>query len=271
MVLTLPSQANVPPTNFYNYSVIFTGPKKIGKTSLAAQAPNSFIMEFEPGNAKGLPIRFLDIATWQEANEILVLLQVQPNYCSTLIVDDLPSLFRLCYSYKCKQLAIDSPWDMTHGKAFDMISKEFNDYIGKLQALPCGKIYTAHAEIQEFKLISGQTYNRLEPSYPAEITRFVNKSVQIEGMLYLNEKSERVITFKGTTLLRASCGIPGHFLGKDGSILNYIPLGNSPEEGYKNLMLAWNNQLVVSNGETAGIKKEEFTKVNKFVFGKDKK
>lgn len=271
MPITLPLTANVPPTEFFSYSVMITGAKKLGKTSLSSQAPNSFVMELEPGNAKGLPIRQVDISSWKEANELLTLLQVTPGYCETLIIDDVPTLFRLCHSHKCRELGIDSPWDMSHGKAFDIINKEFNDFLGKVQALPCGKIYTAHAELQEFQTTGGQKFNRLEPNYPAEVSRFVNKQIQIEGMIYLNEKSERVITFKGTNLIRASCGIPGHFINpKTKEFLNYIPLGNSPEEGWKNLMLAWNNQLEVENGEIVKFAAEGPKKVNKFTVGAKK-
>ena len=49
--MQLPKNKNVPSDDLADYVLMIAGEKKIGKTSLAAEFPDSFVIEGEPGNA----------------------------------------------------------------------------------------------------------------------------------------------------------------------------------------------------------------------------
>jgi hypothetical protein len=242
MPISLPQSVNVPSKNLGDYSILICGPKKIGKTSLAAEFTNSFIAEFEPGNAKALPVRYLDIYKLKDFDECLTLLEHTPNYCSTLVIDDVPTLADLCKDLTCKRLGIEHPSDGEYGKGWDQSKDEFSKWINRIQAIPnCGKIYTAHTVLEVADSKSGKSYSYLDIAASKACKRKLDAVIQLWAVMDYNEAGERVLIINGNDFIKAGNNLPG-FKGINGA----IPLGKSAREGYENLMKAYTGQLTIS-------------------------
>lgn len=245
MPLSLPTTINKPPDDISAYTILFAGPKKIGKTSLAAAAGKKpFIIQGEPKNSIALPVNQQDILSWLDFIEITSLLEKTPGYCDVKILDDVPSFYSLCFNYICKKQGFEHPQDLGYGKGWKFIENEFDQRIKKLLSLPGGMIYTAHTTIKDFENRHGKKFNRLETTMTGQADKLLDAIVQIWGVIeYAGENDQRVLTIRGSDFIKAGCGLTGRFLFPEGDMINQIPLGESPQEGWNNIVLAFNNQL----------------------------
>ena len=244
MPIILPTQANIPPNDLGAYTILVHGQKKIGKTSFAAEFPDSFIMQFEPGNSRALPVKQVDIPNWKECLDIIYLLETNKTYCKTLIIDDVPSMYLYCQVFTCAKHSIMYPGDMSQGKGWSLVNTEFNIAITKLQNLSCGKIYTAHSQIRQADTRTGRSVATLETAMGAGCDRCMDAKVQIGVLLAYNKAKERIAIIQGDEyIVKAGQGIPNRFLDTQGNQLREIPMGKTAKEAYNNFVLAFNNNL----------------------------
>ena len=244
MTISLPTQANIPPTDIGSYTILISGQKKIGKTSFAAEFPNCFIMQFEPGNSKALPVKQTDIPKWSVALEVIDALEKNPTYCSTVVIDDVPSMYLLAQEYCCAKLQITYPGDLAQGKGWSIQNTEFTKAITRIQNLPCGKIYTAHSQVMQADTRTGRTVSTLETAMGRGCDRVMDAKVQIGGVITFNKAKERILVIQGDDyIVKAGQGIPNRFLDESGNQIKEIPLGKNAKEGYNNFVKAFNNQL----------------------------
>jgi len=244
MPVTLPQTVNVPPDDISQYTILISGPKKIGKTSLAAAAGKKpFIIQGEPRNSIALAVRQQDIMSWLDFIEIANLLEKNVGYCDVKIVDDVPSFYNLCSFHVCSKLGIEHPGDLGYGKGWNAVYSEFEKRLKKLQSLSGGTIYTAHTAVKDFENRTGKKFNRLETTMTGQADKLMDALVQIWGVMEYDENNERVLTIRGTDFVKAGCGLKGRFLYPDGEEVTQIPLGKTAEYGWSNIVKAFNNQL----------------------------
>ena len=100
--MPLPTQKRAPSEALEDYTILICGEKNSGKTSFAAQAPNHFIFEFEPGNAKQLSSVNEDCPDLKTFEKWLKEAENdgQPR---TLIVDEVQKLYELCLEKLLKE------------------------------------------------------------------------------------------------------------------------------------------------------------------------
>lgn len=244
MPITLPTSVNVPPDNIHLYTILIAGPKKIGKTSLAAAAgKNTYIIQGEPKNSIALPYRQTDVIKWPDLLEVIKLLAVNPKYCDVKVIDDVPSFYNMCLNYICNKHAFEHPSDLGYGKGWNFLWFEYEKQFKVLQALPGGIIYTAHTEMKEYEKRTGGKFNRLETSMSGQANKLMDALVQLWMVMDYNKEGERIITVRGNDFIKAGCGLQGRFLYPDGSEINEIPLGKSAEEGWSNIVKGFHNIL----------------------------
>lgn len=244
MPLTLPTNANVPPDTLSSYSILIAGPKKIGKTSLAAAAgKRPFIIQGEPGNSKAIPVRQVDITSWLDFIEVMSLLEKTPNYCDVKILDDVPSFYNMCFAYQCKKNGFEHPQDLGYGKGWKFIEYDLDKHFKKFVSLQGGTIFTAHTAVKEYENRHGKKFDRLETTMTGQADKLLDAIVQIWGVIEWDKDDQRVFTIRGNDFVKAGQGIRGRFLYPDGTEIQSIPLGNSPEEGWANIEKGFRNEL----------------------------
>jgi len=250
--LILEKKRNIPSDDLGDYTLLFAGEKKTGKTSIATQFPDHFVLEFEPGNCDHIAdCYFRDIHDWNEAKGALKFLQENPDFCQTLVIDDIPSVYDFCMRAVRKFLKKGE--DEKPGyDGYDVCSRWFTEWIRDIQKLPIGKIYTAHVDIKESETRTGRTVSQLEPTWTKQCKKIMDTYVTLTGIILMDDDANRQMQIVGDSFVKANNGFQNHFLKVDrqtgkGKQVTKIELGNSPQEGYQNILRAWNNSFNVKS------------------------
>ncbi len=247
--MPLPTIKEIPSDSLADYTILIAGEKNAGKTSFAAQFPNHFIFEFEPGNAKHLSCVYRDIPDLKTFEKWLKEAENDPNP-HTIIIDEVQKLYDLCYEQLLKEEGVDDPKDLGWAKGWIRIAARFNKYITRLQALPGGNIYTAHSVTKELERRGGGKLTKICPKFGAETTRFKDKYLHICGMIMFTDKGQREFILQGDDIIEASCKLlDDHFYYNSGQGLKRsiakFPMGRNAVEAYDNFTKAFANKLEV--------------------------
>jgi len=229
-----------PSENLNDYTLCFVGEKKTGKTSLAAEFPNHFILEFEPGNANHLECFAQDIYNWEEAEQAIIQIkEALPDFCETLIIDDIPSAYEYCCLWARKFLRLSDDEKLGY-TGYDITLRKFSDWVRSIQSLPIGKIYTAHTQIKDSETRTGKTISQLEPSWSNQCKKVLDKYLTLTGFVMMDDDGNRELRILGDSFVKANNGFKDHFL-VNGVQRSSINLGRSSQEGYQNILKAWKN------------------------------
>jgi hypothetical protein len=258
--LSLPSKLSVPSESIGDYTFLIYGERKIGKTTLASQFPEAFFMFTEPGG-KALKIRQVQIDTWETYLKYIDLIESQPDYCQTIVIDTGYNLYEKCFEYCLKELKIEDPRDESWGTGWKFIDREFRRGHEKLFNLPVGVIILAHSEVKEIKTAGGFSHTKIVTQLGGQAYRFYSGVIDVIAYYHYDTDGNRKLCLKGSADVDAGSRIQDHFLGVDN-----IPMGKSPKEGYNNLINAFNNIKINSNINSNNLKGGDGK--TKFVFKK---
>lgn len=240
----LPTEFKMPLSSLSQYTYMFAGDKKVGKTSFCSQFDKHFILEFEPGNADHLVRNSVDVHNWVELEGYIALLQQNPNYCKTLIIDDVPTMYRYCIDEVKRHMKVQ-----LYGKldfaGWAAIRDIFTNMLDKILKLSCGKIFTAHTETSEIvEQSSGKIYHRIGSNLSNQCNDIMASKTTFDVLL-LRESNERIMVLEGDSVYQAGHGLyMGHFMW-NGRHIKKLPMGKSPKEAFSNFNKAFENKLPV--------------------------
>jgi len=240
VTLALPEEKSVPREDLGDYTVLLYGEKKIGKTSLAAQFPEALFMMFEPGG-KGLSIYQQPITNWSEFKEYVRLLKGTDRF-KLVVIDTVDIAYDRCLTWVGKREGFVHPNDANDfGKSWQLVMKEFQSVIYDLIGTGRGVLFTSHSKETEFTEASGAKYNKVVPTMSGQVQKFVTGFVDIIGY-YGYYGNERYLTIRGSDAVEAGHRVDGRFMTPDGDRVSAVPMGDSPQEGYSNILKAFNNE-----------------------------
>jgi len=228
-----PSAPSVPLTDLQDFSMLWYGREKIGKTSLAAQFEKALFLMTEPGG-KALSIFKIDIINWAQFRAATERVIVDKDF-RTIIVDTVDKAYEYCLDYACDKLAIDHPADEDYGKGWAAVADEFSDCMTRL--LHCGKgiIFTSHAKEQTIKRRGGGESSRIVPTMAGGARRVIEPMIDIWAfMQYAEDGTSREMVIRGDDVIAAGHRLQKRFVG-----VERINLGKSAEIAYQNFMRAW--------------------------------
>lgn len=260
--LSLPKRNGIPLRNLSDFTYLFYGERKIGKTTIFSQFEDPFFLMFEPG-AKALSIRERFCSTWEHFLAYLDLLEKNPKYCKTVVIDTGHGAYERCFDYVCRSFGVEHPTDINTeknkweaSKVWKAIEKEFISAHNRIADLDVAFAVTAHSTLREVKRRDGSIYDKLTIELGSQAFKFYAGVVDVIGYYQYNIKSERVLTIAGDDMVEAGSRVKGHFRYNDGSPIVDIPMGQSEEQAYRNLELAFNNKLKKEGGKKLPIKKK---------------
>lgn len=245
-VYTLPAKPTVPSTDMQDYSMLLSGEKKIGKTTLMSMFPDTFVMLTEPGG-KSLKMYAAPVKSWKDANGYLKALEADDageHRFRYVGVDTADRLANMCEKAVCRRLGIEHMSDEAWGKGYAAVKDEFTSFMNRLLALDKGIILTSHASEREYKTRTGDITRVVTtlPKWAAEI---------IEGLVdmwfhYAYDGDDRVLTIRGNENIAAGHRLQNNFLTPDGVELTSLVMGPTRDAGYRNLLDAFANQYAPS-------------------------
>jgi len=253
-LLTLPESKSVPCSKITDYTWLIYGERKIGKTELASHFDDPFFLFFEPGGrAQKLRARFVN--SWDEFLQYITLLESKPDYCRTVVIDVGGKCYDLAFEYACRKLGIEHPQDDAGGgKGWKTVEKTFIEAHNRLFALGVGIVVLAHSEVKEIRRKDGSKYDKFTLQLGAQPFRYYAGTFDTIAYYQYDDDGNRILTIRGDANIEAGTRCRDNFLYTDGMPVVHIPMGTNSDEGYKNLVNAFNNKLL---NPTVKVKKEK--------------
>lgn len=185
-----------------DFSMIVFGPPKVGKTSFGASFPKSIVLECEPGGAKYIKCRKLDINSLGELRDAWNLLSQDKNY-ETVVLDSLDRVAMWIEEEICKEMGLkhimDAKKGERHGAQWGEYSQRVMSFLEGWKLLGKRIIFLAHTKKAESDgngvVISPKTINL----YGQAATR-VMSIVENIGHLYAEDDGQgnvnRILSFR---------------------------------------------------------------------------
>lgn len=245
---TLPSKKSIPSDQLQDYSILIYGQKKIGKSSLAAQFPNTLFLMCEPGG-KALEIFQRPVKNWQDF-EGYVDAFIKDISFQTVVVDTADFSYDYCCDYICEKLVIDHPSDEAYGKGWKAVKKEYTRVINKLLHSGKGVIFISHSKDQEIKTRRNDSFHKVSSSMSGQAKDVLEGLIDI-WVNFDYDGRRRYLIIQGNDEVDAGHRLSHHFTYPDGSRIERISMGLSPEQAYANFMAAFNNHPNETQEKTA--------------------
>ena len=162
-----------------------------------------------------------------------------------VVIDRIDVLYHYAMTHACDKLAIQHPGDEGYGKGWDAVRKTFTDGMDRFLALPCGRWFLCHSAWKEVETREGGTIQKLLPILPKQAEEVVNGKVDA-WCAYTYKGNKRILIVRGDERTGAGNRMDEegfeHFVTPDGGKVVEIPMGDSPSEGYANLVKAFKNE-----------------------------
>lgn len=237
--LTLPTTKTGRLKSLGECSILLYGREKIGKTSFAAEFPETLFLMFEPGG-KDLEIYSRNILDWKDFLGYIVLLEKNPERFKTIVVDTADECYKMCEHYMLKKLAIQHASDEEWGKGWSLIRDEFSRAIIRLLKLGRGVIFTSHSMEREIKARDGRKYDRVVPTMTKGAREILEPIVDIWAYMEYDDTGNRQLLLRGDSQVSAGHRLQNHFVGVD-----KLPMGKNAKTAYENFVNAFNGNLAM--------------------------
>lgn len=252
-------QFQEPSENFLDYCVLLYGESAIGKTSVVSQIPGCYILQCDP-NRKSLRVRQSaikdmslsemkrerpDHSPWQISCATIER-ALQDDSVKCIAIDNIGLLYEHCFRHVCWKLGIKDPNEQNDfGQTWRDIADQFSDMLNKVLYNDKGLVLVSHNATKEVKEADDSTYDRIEPAVQKGAFKWIKECTNYAFYLqYYND--QRVITVRNTKEIWTKCSVDlstPHFFDPDGNPVRRIPMGNSPQEAWGNIISSFNNEL----------------------------
>lgn len=237
--LSLPEFRSSPLARLQDYTILLFGEKKIGKTDLSAQFPDTIHLMTEPG-AKAQEIFQVPIRNWKELKGYIRLLEKDKRF-KTIVLDTVDLAYKLCFDFAIQRLGVAHPSDEAYGKGWAAIRDEFLGEMQRLMSMGKGVIFISHATEKEIKTRNGEKYDKIMPTLAGQGRDVVEGMVDL-WFYYGYDGRDRVLTITGSDHIGAGHRLKKNFRYPNGEPIREISMGHNAEEAYRNLLLAFDNR-----------------------------
>lgn len=237
---TISRERNKPSQILSQYPIIIHGELGIGKTTLTNQLPKMYCMMFEPNDS--YPYYFDNVRNWVDFKDLKEDFLLGDHDYLGIDIDNGSIAYDYAMAYACDKMGIEHPGGQNDfGQSWDKVKLTFINGMRDLMNSPYGFIVNCHTVEKELTTLSGEKYNKLAPNLPKQAYEFL--CYQIPNIFYYHYvKESRWLQIVGDEHIVAKNKMKGHFISSDGEPVYKIPMGNSEEEAYENLMKAFNNE-----------------------------
>lgn len=132
---------------------VIYGPEGIGKSSLAAQFPNTLFIDTEDSTTD-MDVRRLDKpSSWAQLIQMLDWV-MQSRPCSTIVIDTADWAQSLAEKAVCDEKGVTSIEDIGYGKGYVYMRDKFGNMLDKLSDIKesgINVVLTAHSQIKKFE------------------------------------------------------------------------------------------------------------------------
>lgn len=256
--------------NLQGQFVFIFGKPKVGKTTFAANNPDTLICAFERGTNFIAGAYAQPVEKWTDMKLILRQLEkkeAKEKY-KCVAIDTVSEAYTLCEEYICSANNVDRIGEIPYGQGYGLVEKEFEKVLRKITMLGYGMIIIDHSVVKNEEVSNKNAkgkedvvvIEKVMPAMPARAAKVVNKMVDIIGYIKMewlpNGESKRTLITRATPNIMA------------GSRLKYLP-AEIPFD-YKSLVDAVNDAIdkeaqmgakVVDHKENSVEEQKDFNKI----------
>lgn len=252
---------NEPPARLTDYCITVFGEKGIGKTSLASRFEGMVVAMSEP-RRRNLRIRMQSIAAksikemvreerktgsvvdpWVQFKMFVEDVIADPT-AHGLTTDTLDRIYEMCFNSHCYNEGISDPSERNDfGAGWRQIADDFESTLNQILYAEKSLLMISHAHLREVETRDGtEGYDLLIPTCSKAAFKYI-KAASDFAFYYGYYQKRRALYLRGTDHIWCACGVDNHFLSRKGEPLGIISMGRSAQEGYENLLAAYENAL----------------------------
>jgi len=246
----LPQKRNqVDDKTISDFVLLIYGEQKIGKTTLASQFGETLFFSFENGTGSIPVYATKPFTDWRQFTfqldqiEKIISSGEQLKYDYGCI-DTGHAAYDRALEWVCLRDGIQHPGKVKDfGASWKAILNEFSLAHNRIIAAGMGLIVISHSRIRERENRFGTKIDRTEPCFSESAELYYKAICDLVGYYHIvNDK--RYLLIMPTEDIVAGHRIDRRFLTVNGDPIHRIPLGNTYEEAYENLEIAFNNKQV---------------------------
>jgi hypothetical protein len=259
----LPKKPITPSSDMFDYCWCLFGAKGVGKTSLASmfvrKGKPPLIFQWEPGR-RGLSIyqvpgRDEPPLDWPRYKAYVDKLCQQSASYPVAVIDTVDRCYLACLEHVCRECGVDHPNQARdYGATWYLVKQEFDRVQTRLLEAGLTVIYISHDRKTTVTTRTGEEYELIVPTCQGVAWEHL-KAVCDFAFYYGYRRQKRILVCRGGEEIWSGCGTD---IGTKGSArfmdprtglpLAWFPAGETAEQAWKNLQLAFENKL--SGGET---------------------
>jgi len=164
--MPLPTARTPAKTTISDASTLLYGAPKIGKSTLASEAPSPIFLATEPG-LNHLEVFQQPITSWEAMLATCAELAGGKHEFKTVVIDTVDRLYQLCVDHVNAKNGVAHESDLGYGKGYAMINGEFGRVLNKLAMLPYGLILISHSQTKEIETRTGKL-TKTVPTLPTK-------------------------------------------------------------------------------------------------------
>lgn len=168
----LPDIKSSPSIDPHKMTYLIYGVSGIGKTTFCSKLPNALILDTEEGT-RLQNVYKVDVPDWETFLKVVDEICTKKHAFKSIVIDTIGRLVSACTKFCCTKFGVDHPSDVAFGKAYDVIKKQFDAPINKLQHSGLGLWFVGHSIVKPIKVAIGDDYDYIEPEIPGFAKRIV--------------------------------------------------------------------------------------------------
>ena len=171
--------------------LVIYGPEGIGKSTLAAKAPDPLFIDTEGGTAHMDVARVEKPESWEQLIATVNEVAADPTVCKTLVLDTADWAEAICIKDVCAKYKKAGVEEFGYGKGYTYIAEEFSRLLAALDKVIAAGIHvviTAHAKMRKFEQPDEMgAYDRWEMKLSKQVAPLLKE--WCDTLLFLNYKT----------------------------------------------------------------------------------
>jgi hypothetical protein len=169
--MLLPTAKTPPKASLSDYTVLVHSRPKAGKSEFCSHADNALFLATEPG-LNALEVYQVPITSWDDFLAACGEIAEGNHPFKTIVIDTVDLAYRMCSEYICRKFKIEHESDMGFGKAWALVSGEFQRVLTKLAHMPYGLFLISHSQESQVETRTGNI-TRIVPTLPEKARKIV--------------------------------------------------------------------------------------------------
>ncbi len=244
----LPKKPETPCTELNDFSFLFHGEKKVGKTTLALEGGRVLVLQFDPPQ-RAYERMEIQCPDWRTFLASLKALEKADAPYDRVVLDGADLWYHHCQAYVCEKQGIEHPGDAGWGKGWSALRNEFTHAVDRMLNLSCGVWFLCHSTWKEVDVrrSNGRTekVEKLLPMLSGMAEEILNGKVD-GWFAYDYRGNNRVLVLQGDERTGAGHRLDQdkypHFRLPEGEKITEMMAGKSASIAYKRFLAAFNNE-----------------------------